>query len=108
MSQVVGAEELRFLTDEEMQGAVAERITEGVIESVDLVTRSALVSGYAYDFGPAVTDDPVEVKMYNSDGGAFELLQPGMKVEITYGQFDDVRLAFRVQQLSDNAVLEES
>jgi hypothetical protein len=75
---------------------------------VDLATRSALVSGYTYDFGPAVTSEPVEVKMYNSGGGAFELLQPGMKVEITYGQFDDARLAFRVQQLSDNAELEES
>ena len=108
MSQVVGAEELGFLTDEEMQGALTERITQGVIESVDLATRSVLISGFTYDFGSAATGDPVEVKMYNSDGGAFELLQPGMKVEIAYSQFDDGRLAVRVQQLSNNAVLEES
>lgn len=101
-------EQMEFITDENVLAeAVRARTTQGVIESVDLVERSAIISGYLYDFGPPDMRIPVEVKMYNSNYGAFELLQPGMKVEIVYGDVGDTRLAVRVKQLSNNAVLED-
>lgn len=108
MSQMTVAEEMEFITDEDvLNQTVRARTTQGVVESVDLAERSALISGYTYDFGPANMPIPVEVKMYNSDYGAFELLRSGMKVEIVYGDVGDVRLAVRVQQLSDSAVPED-
>ena len=105
MCQMAAAEELVFLSDEELEGAVAARTTKGVIESVDLATRSAVIGGYLYDFGRPDEQMPARVKMHNSDGGAYELLRPGMKVEIQYGDVGDVRLVVKVQQLSDRAVL---
>lgn len=108
MSHMTVAEELEFITDEDvLNETVSARTTQGVIESVDLAERSAIIGGYTYDFGPANMPVPVEVKMYNSEHGAFELLRSGMKVEIVYGDFGDVRLTVRVQQLSDSAVLED-
>ena len=101
MSQMAVAAELKFLTEEEMQGAVASRTTRGVIHSVDLAERTAIISGYKYDFGSPNEQMFVEVKMYNSAYGAFELLQPGMKVEIVYNDNGTERMAIEVQQLSD-------
>jgi hypothetical protein len=100
-SQMAVAEELRFLTEEEMQGAVASRTARGVIYSVDLAERTAIISGYKYYFGSPNEQADVKVKMYNSAYGAFELLQPGMKVEIVYGDDGNERWATEVQQLSD-------
>jgi hypothetical protein len=105
MSQMVVAEEPRFLTEEEMQDGTAVRTTRGEIETVDLNDRSAIISGYIYDFGSPNEESPVVVKMYRSNYGAFELLQPGMKVEILYGEELDGRSAIEVQQLSDNEVI---
>ncbi len=105
MSQMVVAEELRFLTEEEMQNATAARTTRGVIESVDLADKSTLISGYKYDFSSPGDQTPVAVKMYNSSYGAFELLLPGMKVELLYGEDGDIREAIQVQQLSDSTVI---
>jgi len=105
MSQMVVAEEPRFLTNEEMQGGAAARTTRGEIETVDLNDRSAIISGYKYYFGSPNDESPVEVKMYKSNYGAFELLQPGMKVEVLYGEEVDGRSAIEVQQLSDNVVI---
>ena len=101
-------EQIEFITDENvLKEAVRARTTQGVIESVDVAERSAIIGGYIYDFGPPDMRIPVEVKMYNSNYGAFELLQPGMKVEIVYGDVGDMRLAVRVKQLSNNAVIED-
>jgi hypothetical protein len=108
MAQMAVAEELRFLTEVEMQDGVATRTTRGVIHSVDLAERTAIISGYEYDFGSPTQQTPVKVKMYNSAYGAFELLQPGMKVEIEYGDDGTERLVIEVQQLSDIDVPEDS
>lgn len=79
--------------------------TRGVIQSIDLVTRTVVISGYAYDFGPDF--DTVEVKLYNSDAGALELLKPGMKVEVTYVNPDRRRVPISVIQLSNSTVIED-
>jgi len=108
MSQLAIAQEMEFITDEDiLKNAVAARTTRGIVESVNLEARSAVISGYAYDFGTPDMPVPVEVKMYNSDYGAFELLERGMKVEVVYGDTGDLRLVVRLQQLSNDAVIED-
>jgi hypothetical protein len=44
--------------------------------------------------------------MLNSAFGAFELLLPNMKVEIVYGETEEIRLAVTLQQLADDAEME--
>ena len=107
ISQSVAAEDRRPLTDEEIQNAGAVRTTQGIIHVLDLASRAGIISGYLYDFGSATEEDPVQVKMYNSDYGALELLRPGMRVEVVYGEEGNVRLAIRVQQLADQDLLED-
>ena len=108
MSQMAIAKEMEFITDENiLKNTVSARTTQGIVESVDLQARSAVISGYTYDFGTPDMPVPIEVKMYNSDYGAFELLEGGMKVEVVYGDTGDLRLVVRLQQLSNNATIEE-
>ncbi len=64
-----------------------------------------MIGGHKYYFGPAFSS-PLKVTMYNSDGGSIELLQPGMKVEITYGDFEKGRVAVAIRQLADEANIE--
>ena len=114
-NQVFGGEQddvsdsMHFVAPEDMDdGAVMARTTRGVIHAIDLAKRMARISGYIYEFGSP--DDPatVGIKMYDSDFGAFEMLRPGMKVEVVYGDADDIRIAVRLQQLADDADMEES
>ena len=95
---------MQFVAPEDMdEGAVMARTARGVIQAIDLAKRTAHISGYTYDFG-----DTVEVKMYGSDFGSFEMLQPGMKVEVVYGDPGDIRIAVRLQQLTGSAEIDES
>jgi hypothetical protein len=99
---------MQFVAPEDMdEGAVMARTTRGVVQAIDLAKRMAQIDGYIYEFGSP--DDPgsVEVKMYDSDFGALEMLQPGMKVEVVYGDIGDIRITVRLQQLADDADIEE-
>ncbi len=89
-----------------IEGPLSVRVDEGVIHSIDLSDRTGIVGGHKYWFGPAFSEIPLTVKMYDFDGGSLEMLQPGMKVEITYGDTGHARIAVKIRQLSDNANVE--
>lgn len=80
------------------------RTDQGIVRSIDFEKRQVVIGGYNYDFGPPGL--PIQVKMLNSNTGAFELLQPGMKVEIIYGDLGTARIAARVTQLPDDEAVE--
>ncbi len=86
-----------------IEGPLNVRVDEGVIYSIDLSDRTGIVGGHKYWFGPAFSEIPLTVKMYDFNGGSLELLQPGMKVEITYGDTGTARIAVKIRQLSDGA-----
>ena len=79
------------------------RITEGVIHSIDLAKRKAVIGGYTYYFGPPDMSIPTQVKLYGTRYGAIELLEPGMKVKVTYGDTGRIRIVLQVEQLSPDA-----
>lgn len=98
---------MEFVAAEDMdEGAVMASTTYGVVQSINLADRTAQISGYIYDFGDPNDRLPVEVRMIDSNLGAFELLQPNMKVEIVYGETKEIRLVVRLQQLVDDASIE--
>ncbi len=110
-NQALGEEQsddsLVFVAPEDMdEGAVMASTTRGVVESINLEDRTAQISGYTYDFGDPNDPLPVKVTMLNSAFGAFELLLPNMKVEIVYGETEEIRLAVTLQQLADDAEME--
>ncbi|MDZ7684309.1 MAG: hypothetical protein U5O39_04305 [Gammaproteobacteria bacterium] len=47
---------------------------------------------------------PIKIKLANGSNGAFELLQPGMKVRVTYGELNSARIAVVVEELGDDMV----
>ena len=46
---------------------------------------------------------PTQVKLYGTRYGAIELLEPGMKVKVTYGDTGRIRIVLQVEQLSPDA-----
>ena len=80
------------------------RTDQGVIRSIDLEKRTAMIGGFLYDFGPRTY--PCKVTMLNSSAGAVELLRNGMKVEVEYLDLETSRLAVSITQLSDSAKVE--
>ena len=95
------------LTDilSKVKAPVRERTTRGVVQSIDLGNRTAIISGFLYDFGPNTF--PLKVRMYKSDAGAVELLRPGMKVDVVYGDFGATRLARQITQLADDTKIQD-
>lgn len=95
------------VTFEELVDSLDEPLPEiidtGVVRSIDLAARSIEISGFSYLVGPATIDFPVEVQLYGTTAGSFELLQVGMKVEVEYIDFGNARIALAIRQLSDAA-----
>ena len=87
---------------------VMARTKYGIIRSIDLQSRTAIISGFKYAFGSVEDGRTAEVKLYGSEYGALELLKVGMKVKVVYGEFGFMRVVLRLQQLADNAVIEET
>ncbi|MBD3647331.1 MAG: hypothetical protein HUJ31_07770 [Pseudomonadales bacterium] len=77
------------------------RETTGVIRSINLSEREAIISGYKYYFGSPVYNDAADVDMYGSQYGSFEMLRVGMKVYIRYAEYGNIRYVVQLQQLSD-------
>ncbi|MCB1644142.1 MAG: hypothetical protein KDI36_01750 [Pseudomonadales bacterium] len=74
------------------------------IQSIDLVTRSGVIGGYQYLFGPHTEN--LVVKMRGSNAGALELLREGMTVEVLYIEPQGHRIALEIEQLdADQNVL---
>lgn len=80
------------------------RVDRGIVHEVDLARRTCMIGGYIYEMGPP--GSPAKVTMLNSRAGAFELLQPGMKVEVTYGDLGTTRLIAALTQLPSSADVE--
>lgn len=76
---------------------------EGVIRKINLAERTAVISGYKYTFGNSSGFNQPTVKLLNSNYGALELLEVGMKVQFHFvvesGTF---RRMLYLQQLPDN------
>ena len=89
-----------------MTEPVPPRLDEGVIQEIDLDERSIIISGYEYLVGPSTINPPLKVTLYGVTYGAFELLKPGMKVEVEYIDFGNARVAFRIGQLAPDAQVE--
>lgn len=87
---------------------VYARTTYGIIRSINLPAREAIISGFKYEFGAVQHGWTAEVKMYGSEHGAYELLKPGMKVYVTYGELGFTRVVMSLQQLADDLLIPES
>lgn len=97
--------------DPELEDAISKlekplraRTTRGVIHTIDMNARKGIIGGFEYHFGPPTFQ--LKVTMKNSSGGALELLQPGMKVEVVYGDFGTTRIAAAIKVLPDDAEIE--
>ena len=69
------------------------------VKRIDYGKRFLIANGYRYNFGFPGSSSGAEVLMLGSQFGAFELLKPGMKLEITCRigeQGRDVILAIQV------------
>lgn len=75
------------------------RKTIGEIHEIDLAERKAVISGYRYDFGSVVIGNDSEVKMLGGSTGAFEMLEPGMKVFLLFADTGVSRYVLRAEQI---------
>ena len=80
--------------------------SKAVIRSIDLVNRKIIIGGYEYYVGPSYGEAPLEVSLYGTSAGAFELLSVDMKVEVEYIDFGHARVAFEIKQLSPGEEVE--
>ena len=74
--------------------------TTGIIRSIDLAEREAMIGGFRYYFGSPVLDNSSEVRMYNTSFGSFEMLSVGMKVRVRYADTGVSRYVVLLEQLS--------
>lgn len=88
----------------QLDAPLRARTMAGVIRSIDLEKRQAEISGYIFDFGPPGL--PIKILMESGSSGAFEMLDPGMKVEVIYGDLGTARIAVQVRQLPYDADIE--
>ena len=80
------------------------RVSSGIVRSIDLDSRTAVIGGYKYWFGPAFSEYPLKISLLSyAGGGSLELVEPGMKVEVTFGDTGDARIAMILRQLPDDA-----
>ena len=85
---------------------IPPRTEEGVIRSIDMGGRKLVISGYEYLVGPSTINPPVKVSLFGTTAGSFELLSPGMKVEVHYIDFGNARVAFEINEVDPSAELE--
>jgi hypothetical protein len=77
----------------------------GMVHSLDLANKTAIISGYRYSFTGTKGWDLPTVKMYGADYGAYELLRTNMKVRVTYRLSKKSRVVVALRQVSDEARL---
>jgi len=76
------------------------RTAVGKIFSIDLVNRTAMISGYRYYFGNPVQGDASKISIYGYDAGSLEMLRVGMKVYIRYGEYGIGRYVVSLKELA--------
>lgn len=89
-----------------MTEQIPSRMEQGVVHEIDFVGRTITVGGYEYMVGPATISPAVSVSLYGTSAGSFQLLAPGMKVEVDYIDFGIARVAFRIAQLAPDTEVE--
>jgi len=77
----------------------------GMVHSLDLANKTAVISGYRYSFTGTKGWDLPSIKMYGTDYGAFELLRTDMKVRVTYRLSKMSRVVVALRQVSDDTRL---
>ena len=77
----------------------------GMVHSLDLANKTAVISGYRYSFTGTEGWDLPSIKMYGTDYGAFELLRTDMKVRVTYRLSKMSRVVVALRQVSDDTRL---
>ena len=76
-------------------------VHKGTVDVIDLESSRLMVSGMEFEV-------PAEVTVTIRGGpGAFTMLQEGMKAEVVYREYPDARVATQVDQLPDNAEIEQ-
>jgi hypothetical protein len=78
------------------------RMEAGEVFEIDLGRKTAIIGGYIYGFSGTGSYDLPTIKMLGSGFGAFEMLQVGMKVKVTYIPTDSIRLVVELSQLASN------
>ncbi len=98
------------VTFEELGDSMSEQIPprsdQGVVTDISFTERKITIGGYEYLVGPATISPPVQVSLYGTSAGSFELLSEGMKVEVEYIDFGNARVAFRIGQLAPGTDVE--
>jgi len=89
------------------EGKIYARTKYGIVRKLDMVNHVAIISGYRYEFGALQTGWMAEVKMVDSEFGSFEMLKPGMKVKVVYGELGFTRVVLRLKQLPDDTFIKE-
>lgn len=72
----------------------------GEVHEIDYAKKTAVISGYRYSFNGTNGYDLPEVRMLNSGYGAFEMLQPNMRVRVLYRESKHARIVVEMQQVS--------
>jgi hypothetical protein len=88
---------------EQISDFVLTQVAE--ISSIEISNRTAVIGGYRYFFSGLQGWDHPSVKLVGSDSGAFEILTPGMWVEVTYRRSPSRRIVESLQVL-DPATLD--
>jgi len=101
MNSITQAEEVTFDSIlDSIEDAVPERTTEGRIQSIDLVGRTAVIGGFIYYFGSSTDAYPLQVRMLGKNFGSLEMLKSGMHVEIFYMQTGQHRVGNQLTQIN--------
>ena len=79
--------------------SVNHRVEKGRIQSIDMIGRTMVVSGFKYLLGPATIEEPLKVSMMGSGHGALELLKRNMFVEVQYLPSSTYRIARVISQI---------
>jgi hypothetical protein len=89
----------------EVQASDYTQTRIGMVHSLDLANKTAVISGYRYSFTGTKGWDLPSVKMYGTDYGAYELLRTNMKVRVTNRLSKKSRVVVALRQVSDEARL---
>jgi hypothetical protein len=82
-------------------GIYTDRVI-GDIHTIDLVTRTAIISGYLYSFSGLSGYERPSIKLYGSQAGSLELLAPKMRVRIDYVRGNTSRTVITLQEVDPN------
>ncbi|MFT7243116.1 MAG: hypothetical protein ACI82A_000458 [Candidatus Azotimanducaceae bacterium] len=77
----------------------------GEVHELNIAERTAIVSGYRYSFSGLQGYDRPVVRMYGSEFGSFEMLQPGMRIRVKYRLSENSRVVVEARQVANSTPL---